>query len=133
MNLKVASVTALVVAAFAAPALAHHSFAMFDADKTVTLSGTVKEFEWVNPHSWLRVMVNDEKSGKPALWALELSSPSRLITMGMHANSVKPGDVVTVTFHPMKDGSRGGQFIQAKLPDGKDIIRANARDDNAEQ
>jgi hypothetical protein len=53
--------------------------------------------------------------------------------MGMHANSVKPGDVVTVTFHPMKDGSRGGQFIQAKLPDGKDIIRANARDDNAEQ
>jgi hypothetical protein len=133
MNLKVASVTALVVAAFAAPALAHHSFAMFDADKTVTLSGTVKEFEWVNPHSWLRVMVNDEKSGKPALWALELSSPSRLITMGMHAHSVKPGDVVTVTFHPMKDGSRGGQFMQAKLPDGKDIIRANARDDNAEQ
>jgi hypothetical protein len=133
MNLKVASVTALVAAAFAAPALAHHSFAMFDADKTVTLSGTVKEFEWVNPHSWLRVMVNDDKSGKPALWALELSSPSRLITMGMHANSVKPGDVVTVTFHPMKDGSRGGQFIQAKLPDGKDIIRANARDDNAEQ
>ena len=133
MNLKVASLTALVVAAFAAPALAHHSFAMFDADKTVTLSGTVKEFEWVNPHSWLRVMVNDDKSGKPALWALELSSPSRLITMGMHANSVKPGDVVTVTFHPMKDGSRGGQFIQAKLPDGKEIIRANARDDNAEQ
>lgn len=133
MNLKVASVTAFVIAAFAAPALAHHSFAMFDADKTVTLSGTVKEFEWVNPHSWLRVMVNDDKSGKPALWALELSSPSRLITMGMHANSVKPGDVVTITFHPMKDGSRGGQFIQAKLPDGKDIIRANARDDNAEQ
>jgi hypothetical protein len=133
MNLKVASVTALVIAACAAPAVAHHSFAMFDGDKTVTLSGTVKEFEWVNPHSWLRVMVNDDKSGKPALWALELSSPSRLITMGMHANSVKPGDVVTVTFHPMKDGSRGGQFIQAKLPDGKDIIRANARDDNAEQ
>jgi hypothetical protein len=133
MNLKVASVAALVIAACAAPAVAHHSFAMFDGDKTVTLSGTVKEFEWVNPHSWLRVMVNDDKSGKPALWALELSSPSRLITMGMHANSVKPGDVVTVTFHPMKDGSRGGQFIQAKLPDGKDIIRANARDDNAEQ
>ena len=133
MNLKVASVTALVIAACAAPAVAHHSFAMFDGDKAVTLSGTVKEFEWVNPHSWLRVMVNDDKSGKPALWALELSSPSRLITMGMHANSVKPGDVVTVTFHPMKDGSRGGQFIQAKLPDGKDIIRANARDDNAEQ
>jgi hypothetical protein len=133
MNPKVTSAIAVAVAAFAAPAVAHHSFAMFDADKTVTLQGTVKEFQWVNPHSWLRVMVNDEKTGKPGLWQLELSSPSRLITMGMHANSVKPGDVVTVTFHPLKDGSRGGQFLQAKLPDGKEIIRANARDDNAEQ
>jgi len=103
---------------------------MFDDTKTVTLSGTVKEFEWVNPHSWLRVMVNDEKTGKAALWALELSSPSRLVTMGMHADSVKPGDVVSVTFHPMKDGTRGGQFMQATLPGGKQIIRANARDEN---
>ena len=130
MNLKAVSLIAIAVAAFTAPAIAHHSFAMFDDTKTVTLSGTVKEFEWVNPHSWLRVMVNDEKSGKPALWALELSSPSRLVTMGMHADSVKPGDVVSVTFHPMKDGTRGGQFMQATLPGGKQIIRANARDEN---
>ena len=130
MNLKVVSLTALTVAAFAAPAIAHHSFAMFDDQKTVTLQGTVKEFEWVNPHSWLRVMVNDDKTGKPALWALELSSPSRLVTMGMHADSVKPGDTVSVTFHPMKDGTRGGQFMQATLPGGKQIIRANARDEN---
>ena len=130
MNLKAVSLIAIAVAAFAAPAIAHHSFAMFDDTKTVTLSGTVKEFEWVNPHSWLRVMVNDEKTGKAALWALELSSPSRLVTMGMHADSVKPGDMVSVTFHPMKDGTRGGQFMQATLPGGKQIIRANARDEN---
>jgi hypothetical protein len=130
MNLKVASLIAIVVAAFVAPALAHHSFAMFDRDKTVTMQGTVKEFEWTNPHSWLRFTVNDEKTGKPALWAVELSSPGRLITMGMHADSVKPGDAVSVTFHPMKDGTRGGQFIQAVLPGGKEIIRANARDEN---
>jgi hypothetical protein len=130
MNLKVASLSAIVVAAFVAPALAHHSFAMFDRDKTVTLQGTVKEFEWTNPHSWLRFTVNDEKSGKPALWAVELSSPGRLITMGMRADSVKPGDEVSVTFHPMKDGTRGGQFIQATLPGGKEVIRANARDEN---
>ena len=130
MNLKAVSLIAISVAAFTAPAIAHHSFAMFDDTKTVTLSGTVKEFEWVNPHSWLRVMVNDEKTGKPALWALELSSPSRLVTMGMHADSVKPGDTVSVTFHPMKDGTRGGQFMQATLPGGKQIIRANARDEN---
>jgi hypothetical protein len=132
MNLKIAGLAAVTVAAFAAPALAHHSFAMFDAQKTVTLQGTVKEFEWVNPHSWLRVMINDEKTGKPAVWAFELSSTGRLVTMGMHADSVKPGDAVTVTFHPMRDGTRGGQFMQATLPGGKQVIRANARDENAD-
>ena len=133
MNLQVVSLTAVAVAAFTASALAHHSFAMFDQQQTVTLQGTVKEFEWVNPHAWLRVMVKDEKTGTPALWALELSSPSRLVTMGMRADSVKAGDAVSVTFHPMKNGSRGGQFLQAVLPDGKKIMRANARDENDER
>ncbi len=73
MNLKAVSLTAIALAAFTTPAFAHHSFAMFDATKTVTLKGTVKEFEWTNPHSWLRITVSDEKTGKPALWALELS------------------------------------------------------------
>ena len=131
MNLKVVSLTAVAVAAFTASAVAHHSFAMFDAEKTVTLQGTVKEFEWVNPHAWLRFMVTDEKTGgKPVMWAIELSSPSRLVTMGMRADSVKPGDAVSVTFHPMRDGARGGQFIQAVLPGGKQVLRANARDEN---
>ena len=133
MNLQVVSLTAVAVAAFTASALAHHSFAMFDQQQTVTVQGTVKEFEWVNPHAWLRVMVKDEKTGTPALWALELSSPSRLVTMGMRADSVKAGDAVSVTFHPMKNGSRGGQFLQAVLPDGKKIMRANARDENDER
>jgi hypothetical protein len=133
MNLKAVSLTVAAVAALAAPALAHHSFAMFDAQQTVTLEGTVKEFEWVNPHSWLRVMVKDGKSGAPMLWAFELSSPSRLVTMGMRSDSMKSGDVVSVTFHPMRNGSRGGQFLQAVLPDGKKVIRANARDENEER
>ncbi len=132
MKLKVVSLAAVLAAAFTAPAYAHHSFAMFDASKTVTLQGTVKEFEWTNPHSWLRVNVMDPKTGKPALWALELSSPARLTTMGMHSDSVKPGDQVSVTFHPMKDGTRGGQFMQATLPGGKQVVRANARDENEE-
>jgi hypothetical protein len=132
MNLKTFSLATITFVAFGAPAFAHHSFAMFDAQKTVTLQGTVKEFEWTNPHSWLRVMVNDEKTGKPVLWALELSSPARLTTMGMHSDSVHTGDNVSVTFHPMKDGTRGGQFIQATLPGGKQVVRANARDENEE-
>ena len=130
MNFKAVSLIAVAATVFTVPAFAHHSFAMFDAEKTITLSGTVKEFEWTNPHSWLRVNVKDDKTGKQALWALELSSPARLTTMGMHANSVRPGDTVSVTFHPMKDGTRGGQFMQATLPNGKAIIRANARDEN---
>jgi len=131
MNVKVVSLTAAVAAAaFATPAPAHHSFAMFDAEQTVTLQGTVKEFEWINPHSWLRILVQDEKTGQPAVWALELSSPARLKRMGMSADSVKAGDAVSVTFHPLKDGARGGQFLQAVLPGGKQVVRANAGDEN---
>jgi hypothetical protein len=124
------SVTAVAAALFAVPAIAHHSFAMFDSQQTITLDGTVKEFEWVNPHAWLRVMVKDEKTGQQVMWALELSSPSRLVTMGMRSDSVKPGDAVSVTFHPLRNGARGGQFIQAVLPGGKKVLRANARDEN---
>ena len=130
MKFRALSLATLAVAILAVPASAHHSFAMFDATKNVTLKGTVKEFEWTNPHSWLRVMVLDEKSGKTVMWALELSSPARLTTMGMHSDSVKAGDQVSVTFHPMRDGTRGGQFIQATLPGGKEVVRANARDEN---
>jgi len=130
MKFRALSLATIAAAIFIMPASAHHSFAMFDATKEVTMSGTVKEFEWTNPHSWLRVTVNDQKTGKPVLWALELSSPARLTTMGMHADTVKVGDVVSVTFHPMKDGTRGGQFMAAKLPNGKNIIRAEAKDEN---
>ena len=130
MKFKALSLAAVAIFALAVPASAHHSFAMFDAAKDVTLKGTVKEFEWTNPHSWLRVTVMDEKTGKPVLWALELSSPARLTTMGMHRDSVKAGDQVSVTFHPMKDGTRGGQFVSAVLPGGKNVIRAEAKDEN---
>ena len=130
MKAKLACLSAVTAVTLAAPALAHHSFAMFDAEKTITMQGTVKEFEWVNPHSWLRVMIKDEKSGQLGVWALELSSPARLKRMGMSADSVKPGDTVSVTFHPLKDGARGGQFIQAVLPDGKRVARADADDEN---
>ena len=133
MNVKAITLTAIAVAAFTASAFAHHSFTMFDETKTMTLSGVVKEFEWTNPHSWLRVMVTDEKTGKAGLWAYELSSPARLITMGMSAASAKPGDVVSVTFHPMRDGTRAGRFLGATLANGKVISRADAGDENEER
>ncbi len=113
MNLKIVCLSAITVAVLTAPTFAHHSFDMFDAGRTVTIEGTVEEFEWRNPHALLRVLVNNEKAGRPVLWSFELSSPGQLVPMGMRGDSVKAGDAILVTFHPMKDGTHGGQFIQA--------------------
>ena len=127
MNLKTVSLAAVTLCAFAAPAMAHHSFAMFDADKTVTITGTVKEFEWTNPHAWLRVMVQDQTAGKPLQWALEMGSPGQQAGRGWKPDSAKPGDKVSVTIHPLKDGSRGGQFMSAVLPNGQKLGNGGQR------
>ena len=99
----------------------------FDVDKTVTMTGTVKEFEWTNPHSWLRIMVDDQATGKPLQWALEMGSPGQQSRVGWKPDSVKPGDKVTITMHPLKDGSRGGQFMSATLPGGKQLGNGGQR------
>ena len=123
MNLRACSLGASLAVAIAAPAFAHHSFAMFDAEKMITAKGVVKEFEWTNPHSWIRVMVTDKATGKELQWAFEMSSPATMKNLGMTPDTVKPGDIVTVTYHPLKDGSRGGQFMQALLPNGQLAVR----------
>ena len=120
MTYKALALAAIGTAVLAAPAFAHHSFAMFDATKTVTLKGTVKEFEWTNPHSWLRVMVTDD-AGTPRQWALEMGSPGQQSRVGWKPDSVKPGDQVTVQMHPLKDGSRGGQFLSVELANGEHL------------
>jgi hypothetical protein len=113
-------VTLSVIAAlaFAAPAFAHHSFSMFDAEKTVVIEGTVKEFEYINPHAWLHVVATDT-SGKTGEWAIEMGGVNALTRSGWTPDTVKPGDHISVQIHPMKNGSRGGQFLTAKLPDGR--------------
>jgi len=120
MTIKSAALAGLVAALLAAPALAHHSFAMFDADKTVELSGTVKELQWTNPHSWLQVMV-ESADGKSIEWSLEMGSPGALARTGWRPRTVVPGDKVTVSIHPLKDGSSGGQLLTVTLPDGRTL------------
>ena len=127
MNFKAFSLAAVAALALAMPASAHHSFAMFDADKTVTVTGTVKEFEWTNPHAWLRIMVADQTAGKPLQWALEMGSPGQQAGRGWKPDSVKPGDKVTITLHPLKDGSRGGQLLTAMLPGGQQLTNGGQR------
>ncbi len=117
MRTKYVAAAGLMAALFGGPALAHHSFAMFDADKTVDLTGTVKEFQWTNPHSWLQVMVTDEK-GQTAEWSLEMGAPGGLARTGWRPKTVVPGDKVTVSIHPLKDGSTGGQLLTVVLPNG---------------
>src|SRR5258705_12409093 len=106
MNTKALTLGMLFSAAILAPAAAHHSFAMFDSDKTVTMKGTVKELEWTNPHSWLRIMVVDQ-AGKTVQWGLEMGPPARQIQRGWKHDTLRPGDGVTVTINPSKHASPG--------------------------
>ncbi len=107
-----------VALAIASPALAHHSFSMFNTDKTVTVNGTVEEFELTNPHVWIHMMAPDA-SGKLVEWSFEMQSVASAVGAGWGPDTIKPGDKLSVDFHPLKDGTRGGQFISAVLADGK--------------
>jgi hypothetical protein len=108
---------ALAAAAFAPmPGLAHHSFAMFDPAKVVTLKGEVKEFRWVNPH--VAIFVKVDGSDDPAkLWSVELTSPGNLVRRGWKRTSLKAGDKVEVQVNPLRDGRRGGGFRSVRLLD----------------
>jgi Family of unknown function (DUF6152) len=124
MNWKILAITVIAIAAFVVQAQAHHSFSMFDKDKTITLSGTVKEYEWSNPHCWLHITVADPATGKNVAWAFEMGSITQIAAQGFKVDTVKVGDKVTVTGHPLKDGSHGGQFETVKLPDGRTLKNA---------
>ena len=102
----------------ASSALAHHSFAMFDQTRQVTLKGTVKEFQWTNPHAWIEVEIQNAQ-GQTELWGVELNSPNNLIRQGWKRDVMKPGDKVTVLINPLKDGTKGGLFNAVWLADGK--------------
>ncbi|HEY4030519.1 MAG TPA: DUF6152 family protein [Caulobacteraceae bacterium] len=95
----------------AGPALAHHAFAMFDTNREVMLDGTVKEFQWTNPHTWVQLLVKDP-SGREVEWSIEGSSPNNLARFGWTRNSIKTGDHVLAVVHPLKDGSIGGSLVK---------------------
>lgn len=110
--------TALIVGTLATSAQAHHSFAMFDLTKSTTLKGTVKTFEWTNPHSWLWLTVTTN-DGKSEVWGVETGSPTMLLRRGLQRTTFKPGEKVAVEIHPNRDGSTGGSFMKATFPDGR--------------
>jgi len=116
----------VLLVASVAPVLAHHSPAAFDRTKEVKLVGTVKEFRWQNPHTWIEVIVPDEK-GKDVVWGVELMSPTYLIRAGWKSNIIKPGDKVTVVVNPVRSGEPSGIFKSLTLADGRVLTERPAR------
>jgi uncharacterized protein DUF6152 len=126
-RLRAVCAAAFLMPLFAAfPAAAHHSFAMFDTTKQVTVQAVVKQFTWANPHVWLDVVVTDDR-GQAQTWGLESLAVGLLYRDGWTADSLKPGDKVTVQLHPMRDGTNGGQLMKVTLPDGRVLNSGAAR------
>ena len=120
-GLRAAVVTAIVagiVLLVAWPAHAHHSFAMFDSDHQIKISGKITKFDWTNPHIYLFITGNE--SGKDAkAWTIEGASPGILNRIGWKFNVVKPGDEVTMVIAPLRSGEQGGLLKLIKLPGGQ--------------
>ena len=98
--------------------MAHHSAAMFEATKTITLEGVVKEWQLTNPHSWLIVSVTG-KDGKVTDWGFEAEGPSTLLRAGIHPSDLKVGTKLSITGRPMKDGQKRAIWVTATRADGK--------------
>jgi Family of unknown function (DUF6152) len=101
------------------PAAAHHSFAGFDKTKVVTLKGTVKQWQFMNPHSWLTITVVED--GKEVQYALEGSSVNTLAHRGWGRNTFKAGEKLTVEMYPLYSGEKGGAFLKATFEDGRTL------------
>jgi Family of unknown function (DUF6152) len=107
------------------PAAAHHSFAVYDRTKTLTLKGTVKTFQWTNPHCVVWITVQPEGGGEPQEWGIETTSPGVLTRSGWTRNSIKPGDKIAVEFNPLRDGSHGGGLNSVTLLDTGQKLEAS--------
>jgi hypothetical protein len=106
-------------------ALAHHSPVMFDQSQQVTLTGTVRQFQWTNPHSYIQLVVKNDQ-GQDEEWNLEMAAPTYLYNLGWRPATVKTGDTLTVTIAPLRKGGNGGLLLKAVTADGKPIGRAPA-------
>ena len=116
-----ASLALLAALASAAPASAHHSPVMFDQSKTVTLTGTVRLFQWTNPHCYIQVLVDD--GGRQTEWNMEMGAPVYLFNRGWRPSTLKPGDRITITVNPLRSGANGGLVLSVIDADGKPVGR----------
>jgi Family of unknown function (DUF6152) len=117
-SISAAAVAAIVAAVV--PASAHHSDAMFAPDKEVVLNGTVKEFQYTNPHSWIQLVVPGA-NGASAEWSIETGAPIVLLRAGIKPTALQPGEKIVLRAHPLKDGGLGGSLIDVTKEDGSKL------------
>src|SRR5579863_7797620 len=113
-----AGMLACLIAAATGRAAAHHGYAVFDMTTEKSVTGTLRTFEWTNPHTWVWVDVTNDKGGIDT-YGFEGMSPNYLMRRGWTRTTLKPGDKITVQFRPLKDGSKGGSFMSATRPNGE--------------
>ena len=110
----------LVCLCFVSFAYAHHSMAGYERTKTVTVTGTVKQFKWANPHSWIEFEAPNDKGGV-TVWNAEMTAPGVLVRAGWKSTILKPGDKVTIVGRPLLTGEPGLLFVSVTLPDGRTL------------
>jgi hypothetical protein len=118
MNKPLITCVSALLLVMTVTAAAHHSPVMFDRSKKQTLSGTVKEFAWTNPHASIQLEVSGPE-GQADIWGVEMNSPNNLVKQGWRSNTVKAGDKVSVVVSPLRSGEHGGAFVSIKLADGR--------------
>jgi len=123
MNIRILGAGLIATALLSAPAFSHHSNVAFEVTKVDTITGVVTNFQWSNPHTWLKVMVSDGKGGN-AEWGLEGRAPGVLLRAGWTKKSLAPGETVTVDYSPARDGTKTGLIARVTKADG--TILANA-------
>jgi Family of unknown function (DUF6152) len=125
-SMKLTALAALVAAGVVCvavrPLVAHHSAAMFDNQKTMEIAGTIKEFQWTNPHVWIQVE-RQNAGGAKEEWSVEGGSPNSLSRNGWRKSTFTPGAAVSIRINPMRDGTHAGNFVGAKFADGKTLGR----------
>ena len=128
MQAKLSVLLTAVLLVVCVPVNAHHSFAaVFDVNTSVAVSGTVTKVEWMNPHAWIYIDVENDDGGSEN-WAFELGSPNGLMRRGWTRKSVQVGDAISVAGYRARDGSNRGNVISIVLADGTELTGLSSRD-----
>jgi Family of unknown function (DUF6152) len=130
---SLAAMAGAVALIAAAPAMAHHSFAMFDHVNRITVAGTVADFQWTNPHVYIELEVPDPAGGSSKHYTIECASPNVLMRVGWKFNMIRKGDKLSALINPLKSGQPGGMLETVTLTDGRTLSDSNPPGGNFER